>query len=517
MMAEKAPLSSVPLFSVPQIDLSKVNPTGVGTDPNITADYKTLLENTKRYANELEQRYAQPNWFKIAAGFAKPQLGGFLASVGSASQALGEQTELARAIAPTIAQMRAETAKGNIALGQAMKAAGITEQAGKEKRLPDPVEAAAIASLIQGPGAAAGAGQNIASAQTNELISLLGEGRSYTEITARLPKQFVDQNIESVLKMTRNLKPPSGMPSTLVSTPEASTSSTPSTIETKPAKIPGVPSNLTAELPIGPQLEATRSQIAAMQIERDAVNKSLSKQAETAVPIFEAATNLYKSASNPDLSKAFGVFEKGDVMGAFGKALESGSFPQVLEKMRAQIIAARLGSDREKRAISDLQAMEGALAELKVQMNNGVINPTDFRTVAEGESIPSIRSTQDAFLRGAARIGSVALTKYETKSAFDKALDDPNFDIMKWGSSPYFSSIQDNAKKRTQALILNPASENLPKFMQNGLQGAYQYKPEKSQSKPQAGGTKERPNERIIGGQTWVRLPDGSYDSKVKQ
>jgi hypothetical protein len=56
----------------------------------------------------------------------------------------------------------------------------------------------------------------------------------------------------------------------------------------------------------------------------------------------------------------------------------------------------------------------------------------------------------------------------------------------------------------------------MPKFMQSGLNGAYQVGSEKSEAKPHAGGTKERPSERIIGGKTWVRQPDGSYEPKVK-
>ena len=500
MSTKDAPLASVPMFTVPQIDLSKVNPTGVGTDPNITSDYKNLLENQKKYADELERRYAQPNWFKIAAGFAKPQLGGFLASLGSASQAMGEQAELSRAIAPTVAQMRAEIAKGNIALSQGKKAADIAADATNKGVILSPPQAAEIASLTAGPGAAAEAGQSQATAQTQQLVQAMQSGASYTELKAKFGDDFVEKYVQILLKTMPGLKVPSGMPPALGGAPVTPAPSSTSTGVTKPPVIPGVPSNLTAGLPFARQLESQSEQVSSMQAERDSVNKSLSTQAATSVPIFEAATNLYKSASNPDLAKAFGVFEKGDVMGAVGKALESGSFPQVLEKMRAQIIAARLGSDREKRAISDLQAMEGALAELKVQMNNGVINPTDFRTVAEGESIPSIRSTQDAFLRGAARIGSVALSKYETKAAFDKALEDPNFNIMTWNSSPYFTSVQENAKKRTQALIINTASENLPKFMQSGLTGAYQYQPNKSQSSG-----KERPSERVIGGFVWKK------------
>ena len=475
------------MFSVPQIDLSKVNPTGVGTDPNITADYKSLLEAQKKYADELEQRYAQPNWFKVAAGFAKPQLGGFLASLGSASQALGEQVELQRAIAPTVAQMRAEIAKGNIALGQGVKAAGIAGKAGMENRIPTPTEAAEIASLTQGPGSAPSAGQNISTAQTQQLAQALSSGTSYTELLSKFPKAFVDANVPILLNTIPGLKVPEGMPGTLSG---AKLSGAPAVTTNRP---PGVPQSMMENLPLAPQLAAQAQTVESMQQEREKLNTTLTQQATSAVPIFDVATNLYKAASNPNLAAAFGVFEKGDPLSIIGKAVESGSFPAVIASMRTYITQARLGADKEKRALSDLQAMEGALADLQTKIQNGVINPTDVRTMFESESIPGVRNTQDAFLRGIARIGSDALARYETKAAFDRALQDPNFNVQAWASSPYFSSVQDNAKKRTQALITNPATTNMPRFMQEGLSGAFKVEPPKRSSGAKPSGTTNVP------------------------
>lgn len=511
-MAEKAPLASVPMFDVPKVEGIK-NPTGIGTNPDVTSALDSYNKSIEDYANKLEQRYAKPNYFKIAAGFLKPQLGGFSASLGSANEAMGEQEELQRAIAPTVAQMRSQLALNKSVLSQQTAASKIADKAASEGRIPNPTEAADIAAYTQGPGAVAAAGQASSTAQFNQLAQALSSGISYTELISRFPKEFVDKNLPLLMGAIPGLKPPTGTPSTLLGgTPQAA----PAGAATAPARIPGVPEGVMSNLPLGPQLEAQAQNVQALQVERDSINKDLSKQAAGAVPIFEASTNLYKAASNPDLEKAFGVFEGGDPIGAIGKALESGSFPRVLENMRQQIIAARLGRDREKRAISDLQAMEGALAELKVQMNNGVLNPTDFRTVAEGESIPGVRNTQDAFLRGAARIGSTALTKYETKAAFDKALQNPDFNVQQWISSPYYRDVQENSKKRTQSVITNRASQELPLFMRSGLTGSFKT-PESSKpaaSTSSSGTPNSRPNERVIGGKTWVRQPDGSYKEK---
>lgn len=83
---------------------------GYGTDPKITEQINTAMKAYKEQADALEKRFAEPNWNRVAAGFLKPQLGGFFASLGSANEELGAQQEAARAIAPTVARMRSEIA-----------------------------------------------------------------------------------------------------------------------------------------------------------------------------------------------------------------------------------------------------------------------------------------------------------------------------------------------------------------------------------------------------------------------
>jgi len=105
------------------IDPAKTNMYGVDED-RATKLHQTLEDSI----HALEQRYAQPNYFKVAAGFAKPQLGGFLASLGSASEAMGENVENQRAQMLPIAQMKAQLAQSDIAVGQNKKVASAIEQ-----------------------------------------------------------------------------------------------------------------------------------------------------------------------------------------------------------------------------------------------------------------------------------------------------------------------------------------------------------------------------------------------------
>jgi hypothetical protein len=98
-------------------DMSQFSTIGASED-----DLSALRQAQQDYIDALQQRYAQPNWWKVAAGFAKPQLGGFLASLGSAEEAMGENLEQRRAMQLPIAQAKAQIAQTNYLLNRRQKA-----------------------------------------------------------------------------------------------------------------------------------------------------------------------------------------------------------------------------------------------------------------------------------------------------------------------------------------------------------------------------------------------------------
>lgn len=114
-------MATQPMGGLP--DPSKINYYGAPSAD--VEEYQRSLEDSVK---ALEQRYAQPNWFNVAAGFAKPQLGGFMASLGSASQALGENLEKQRESQLPIAQMRAQLAASKIGMGQNKTAAQMVSE-----------------------------------------------------------------------------------------------------------------------------------------------------------------------------------------------------------------------------------------------------------------------------------------------------------------------------------------------------------------------------------------------------
>jgi hypothetical protein len=96
--------------------LGNINPAEM-PDEAVQKYRDTLDEQVKA----LQKRYEEPNWWKVAAGFAKPQLGGFLASLGSASEAMGENVEQQREQQLPIAQMKVQMEQANMLLSQKQK------------------------------------------------------------------------------------------------------------------------------------------------------------------------------------------------------------------------------------------------------------------------------------------------------------------------------------------------------------------------------------------------------------
>lgn len=146
-----------------------LNPAGL-TSEDLGAQLQVLKEAT----DSLAQRYDNPNWFNVAAGFFKPQLGGFGASLGSAAQALGENVEQQRANILPVAQMRAEL--GRLGATQKQKVDADTLIADFIKKNPDdPVPSNLIAEAERrDPGGPAAASAKAKNAEITRLAAQIG-------------------------------------------------------------------------------------------------------------------------------------------------------------------------------------------------------------------------------------------------------------------------------------------------------------------------------------------------------
>lgn len=470
-------------------DFSKLKPAGVGDDPEITAARDATIRATEDQIKALEQRYEQPNWFKMSAAFAKPQLGGFLASLGSAAEVLGENVEGQRAIAPTVAQMRAQVAGQREGLVQRTKGYTMLNERMKKPGGLTSEDVADIQKYDEEIGKVAQQKFNNQRNTFADMRAAYQSGADYAQLVKDYGKEFVDQFLPSLVSQVpgkpaatgAQAKPATGDMPTTPAEPTASNAKRPL----------GVPESMVAGVTKGQELAATATQIEDRIQETKKLQDQYGQQSTTALPIYNTATELYTLASKPYMAPAFAVFEKGDPMGILGKALEAQDVSSVLKKMRDQITTSRMNASDKKSAMADLQAMELSLGALQTQLQNGIVNPTDARTMFEAGQVPGTKNTQDAFLRGIARIGSDALGRYETNVVFNQFLNRSNADVKEWQRSPEFIAVQNNLKKRSQQAITNVAGSEMPSFMKSGLEGAYKYQPA-STSKPATQGSSAR-------------------------
>lgn len=189
-----------PTVGMPKQEVGNINPFGISQDPALLKEYEASIEAQKKVADVLEQRYAAPNWGRISAAFLKPQLGGFGASFGSAQEELGNYMEAARAAQPTIAQMRADVAKGMFNLAQQNAAARIAEEA-TQRGFMYPGEAGKAAGFTQGSAGVAKAMTEQETAIINQFATKLKSAGSVVELKNQMGEAYVNSNLPLALAM----------------------------------------------------------------------------------------------------------------------------------------------------------------------------------------------------------------------------------------------------------------------------------------------------------------------------
>lgn len=173
------------------LDLTKVNPAEL--EPEALQNYQKIIQDQIK---ALEERYKEPNWFKVAAGFAKPQLGGFFASLGSAAEALGENVEKEREQMLPLAQMKIAVEQANMIVGQKQKQNQIFQEWRASGKPMDEKTYTRIASLGDTEVSRA-AKQFWEQAQAR-----VGAGIQAEEAATRLPR--IDQSLQGYVDAALN-------------------------------------------------------------------------------------------------------------------------------------------------------------------------------------------------------------------------------------------------------------------------------------------------------------------------
>lgn len=353
-------------------DPSKINPTGASQED--LSEYQKSLD---AQIKALEQRYANPNWFKVAAGFLKPQLGGFAASLGSASQALGESVEQQRAAELPIAQMRSQLAQSKILTGQNKTQSDEFEAWRTSGKPMDEATYARIVSLQPESAVAKAAKGFFDAAQTKAGTA---QTKLQTEISA-LKAAGEDPRMTALADIY----------STTV-TPERRKAAEDLITQNMPPQIE--PADWAAMSPYDRAEELrkyTRDQ-RELGMDKEKLSADQAKAAMDRLPLLHS---IRETAVQPGMDKFLGVFKGNDLLSIVGRAAAEGKIAGgKLQGFDEYYKQANLTNDQ----IATAQNLVKQLAELQVKSGQTITNPTDIARELYAMATPGTGNTQRSLL-----------------------------------------------------------------------------------------------------------------------
>ena len=423
-----APMYPSSVVSNP-LDLSKLNPAGIGSNPEVTEKYMQALQAQNKVADDLENRYKDINLAKIAAALAKPQMGGLVAGLGNAFGALGQQVEAQRAIAPTISRMRAETAAQLIPLQQGKIASDTIEKV-KSGQYVDPKDVTRAELYASGPTGALQKGITAGSNQLANVINGINAGMTYAEMA----KGFPDVSMLDGLIRQSGLNVP-GMPDKLKSNIGGSgqygiAPNSPSLDASRPSQIDPDTWN---GMSLSKKMEAITTyggNQAAMGLKQEEGMRQSANSAMTRLPLLLELRNDAQGVGLPDqhvdgktitgqqqMEKMFGYFQGGNPIDVVGLAADQGKFGTWLQGSKEY--ARKLGMSDA--VVDRFQELAKKLADNQVreQIRTAVQTPdvsTDqFRTL-QSLTQPGFDNTQRSLIN---LVDSMALAEHHEYQKYD--------------------------------------------------------------------------------------------------
>lgn len=503
-------------------DVSKVNPMGVGKSPEVTQAYEGAMQAQKDLADSLERRFAQPNWFKVAEGFLKPQLGGFFASLGSASGALAQQQEAQRAIAPTIARMRAEIAAGQLPLAQRREQVKMLEKAKAEDRPLTPDEIQYMTAYGESDISKAAMDWHRQAqarlALVREAVGAMGKDPNMPfQDFAKLqmtegadPKKVQDaqKNYEDTLNSSR---PPQIEPAQWAAMPRYD-------------KMEAVTQYARAQREAGSQAETALQQTAQQAPGQLALLGSI-RDLAMGVGLKPEKDKDGKEVSGQQLmDKALGVFRGNNPFEVIARAVSDGKGPQIMQDFDQY---ARQFSISPQ-VMDQFQKLVKLLTENLMTLRNGTVNPTDATMLMQQSGSPNIGNTQRAL---------VTLTDLMAHGA-QHSISKYNYVVqnkvpfrMLGIDDGYLGKLRDYAQQHRQIATQSPDVRMpewySPTYSPKSAGGAQAFPvpsaapavpaatPATPAGTPAPAARRNAPGtERTIGGRVWVYQPDGSLKLK---
>jgi hypothetical protein len=471
-----------------------INPAGL--TPENLAKYEEAL---KASMDALQARYANPNWFNVAAGFLKPQLGGFAASLGSAGAALGDWQEKQRANELPVAQMRAQLGlvgmqqeqknQADARYAQAMARGGFTE-----------ADVAYIAARDKQKGEQAAEAfdraKGIKIARGNRAETLAS---SITGRPASVSQQQVDftPGFESFNGQGVKFGAPSDA-TPVVATPAPVPGAAPPVLGAPPApsvdfQVPEIPGGLTP----AQASKKTETQVA----ETLKFTNQLTDQVAEIPKRYGNLSTAYDLLNDPNVQKVLGRTRTGGVSAILQAGLTSDSSPDAVKKIVSLLVNPDTTKDIKpikdakgnnvpggsvKDQIASLNEKIGMLASTAAQeqlnINQMMKSPTDYSRAAERNLAINLDDTARSNQR---KITTALHDMSRTTRLSDvvQKLKDKNLGYSDLIANPEYKKVEEAWAKEHNVLAKTALRETLPTELR------YPFKPVVAPAAPGAAGT----------------------------
>jgi len=476
--------------------LPQINPADpLGRRPNQYGEYQNQL---KEIHDKLEQRYANPNWFDIAAGFAKPQLGGFIASLGSANEAMAKNIEQQRAQQMPLAALKLEMYKNQQLQNQAIDANEIYE---RDMDLYGYVTEGAVGDIKRLVGSehpiAQGADAN-REGRYKEIESQRGVAATQLEL-----EQAIAKNPYLVVK-TKLFK---------------AGAQTPEEVE----KLNGQLNNA-----IPPGTDPTVWASMGVQEKQDQIAKYADDQlklqmsegaaslhdAKGAVDRLKTLRTVRELATDPDMAPVFSVLNNADAFSLFKKITDTagGNLGAVMEGLK-NAIRSQYSNENDpsgvKRQKADL--LFKTIAQMAIQNRNNALNPTDAYQTLVDQATPGLDNSQKGFISIVDQMGLREQLLVDEHNLRVKNRI-PAMEILDERKYPSLRELRKQYKDEARELAKTDAYTRDPSWLDGitvKIPSGASRQPETPQAKPStsgssSGSSRSRPTERVIDGKTYV-------------
>lgn len=471
-------------------DISKLSPAGISDVPEIERHWRELTGANENLANSLEKRYENPNWLKVSAAMLKPQLGGFAASLGSAADVIGENAEQQKAIAPTIARMRAETAAMSIPLSQQ------TEQQKRFKKYlangkKDTSELAEIFNLAPNSSAA-----TAIKAQLDAESSKAGTQATTTQTSI--------QGQEAAMKHPALVLPNDEMWKGTVAdnNPQKSQSYLQNLNNARPKDIPDDKWN---------SMSISQKQDAIGKYGNDLVLQGLQEEGKSAQKA-ESGNNLLgdlsylrELATDKKLAPIFSVANNGDLFSQYKAFLDKypGNAQMAMDGLVNAMLQGIKNPDADTREKVD-KLVKG-IKRLELNTRGANANPTDALQYLNENASPNLLNSQAGFV---SILDQMALTARRDIDRHNLRVKS-DIPAREYWTDPklervYQERLRESAKNNS--LSISPSWYERPLLSTESTQTKPVSNPKQS-----ATPTTERPTTRVFNNITYYLQPDNSY------